>query len=378
MKPLSNELPEHLALDAFRNLFEEADGWSVTEITGSDHVGDVIVANDQGTSYLAVLKAFNEGRADRVTAFFAQALLEARTHAERQGMRPAILIWVGSVSPSLINRLVEFHTAYGNREPFAVLSPDGTRYVQFPGLDIFERPNQQTRPYGSSPGTQPRLTFSDLTQWMLKLLLAIDIKGEGLIGAERKHYTTATDLARAAGTSVMTATRLIHALKREGLIETKPFLKIVQRGKLAKRWKSEYQRPPLALPMKFLLPGAPDTQLHKLLKKERGVLGLFAAADALGFGHVKGVPPTIWVHNLMEAENWRSLRRAKEGERPDLVLQQTGFPQSLDRGAVYRDGLRVTDIIQTWLDVSAHPARGAEQAAELEHGVLAGVVGESV
>lgn len=57
-------------------------------------------------------------------------------------------------------------------------------------------------------------------------------------------------------------------------------------------------------------------------------------------------------------------------------MQQPGFPQSLERGAVIRDGVRVTDVIQTWLDVSAHPARGAEQAAELEHGILANVIGE--
>jgi hypothetical protein len=42
------------------------------------------------------------------------------------------------------------------------------------------------------------------------------------------------------------------------------------------------------------------------------------------------------------------------------------------------DGVRVSDIIQTWLDVSADPTRGAEQAAELEHGVLAKVVGEKM
>jgi hypothetical protein len=377
MEPLSNELPECLALDAVRTLFEEADGWSIREMVGPDHAGDIILSGDHGQTYLAVLKAFNEGRADRVTAFFAQALLEARAHAKKYKMRPAILIWVGSASPSLIKRLVDFHSAYGDHEPFAVLSMDGTRYVQFPGLEILERPSQPTRSYSHSHSAQPRLAFSDLTQWMLKLLLAIDIKRENLIGAEARHYTTATDLARAAGVSVMTATRLIRALKQEGFIETRPFLTLVQRRKLAKRWKAEYQRPAPALPMKFLLPAAPDVQLQKLLKKEGGILGLFAAASALGFGHVKGVPPTVWVHNLMEAEYWRPLRRARDGERPDLILQQPSFPQSLKRGAIVSDGMWVTDIIQTWLDVSAHPARGAEQAAELEHGILANVIGES-
>ncbi|UVE69242.1 helix-turn-helix domain-containing protein [Burkholderia pyrrocinia] len=376
MGPLPNQLPDRPALDAFRTLFEKDDGWRVMEVTGADRGGDLVLSNDRGQTYLAVLKTFNEGRADRVTALFAQALLEARAYAKQQKMRPAILIWVSRASPSLISRLVDFHAAFAAREPFAVLSMDGTRYVRFPGLAVSERPDQPTRSYSRSHDVQPGLAFSDLNQWMLKLLLAIDIKRENLIGAEGRRYATATDLARAAGVSVMTATRLIHALKREGFIETKPFLKVVQRRKLAKRWKAEYQRPAPTLPMKFLSPAAPDAQLRKMLQNEGGILGLFAAADALGFGHVKGVPPTVWVHSVTEAANWRQLRRAKEGERPDLVLQQSGFPQSLGRGVVYRDGLPVTDIIQIWLDVSAHPARGAEQAAELEHGVLANVTGE--
>ncbi|MGU7771827.1 RpiR family transcriptional regulator [Burkholderia sp. MR1-5-21] len=377
MEPLSNESPGRLALDAFRALFEKTGGWRMTEVEGPDHGGDVILTSDRGRSYLAVIKTFNEGRADRVTAFFAQALLEARAHAKQHKIRPAILIWVGNASPSLIKRVVDFHTTYGDREPFAILSMDGTRFVQFPGLAISERPNEPTRSYSHGRSAQPRLVFSDLTQWMLKLLLAADIKRENLIGAEAAYYSTATDLARAAGVSVMTATRLIHALKQEGFIETRPFLTLVQRRKLANRWKAEYQTPARALPMKFLSPAAPDVQLHKLLKKEGGILGLFAAASALGFGHVQGVPPTVWVHHLMEAENWRPLRRAREGERPDLILQQPGFPQSLKRGAIICDGMWVTDVIQTWLDVSAHPARGAEQAAELEHGILANVIGES-
>jgi hypothetical protein len=72
------------------------------------------------------------------------------------------------------------------------------------------------------------------------------------------------------------------------------------------------------------------------------------------------------------------LKRAREGERPDVILKQHPYPQSLLRGRVMCGGIWVTDIIQTWLDVSADPTRGAEQAAELEQGVLAKVVGETV
>ncbi|RQT12663.1 helix-turn-helix domain-containing protein [Burkholderia contaminans] len=384
MDPISDEMPERHALLAFRKLFEEADGWHVMDRGEQDHAGDVLLRSDRGHTFLAALKAFNDGRADRVTAAFAQMLLEARVHAKRQGMRPAILIWVRSASPALIRRLVEFHREYGDSEPFAVLSMDGTRYVRFPGFELDKPSDAPIGFYRSSDGTRPRLVLSDLAQWMLKLMLAPDIAftsnpddgDEPWLGAENMRYGSATDLARAAGVSLMTATRLVNGLIEEGFLETRPFLKLVQRGKLARRWKAEYRTPALALPMKFLSEAAPDVQLRRLLQRQGGILGNFAAAEALGFGHVKGVTPTVWVHNLREAENWRPLRPAKEGERPDLVLQQPSFPRSLMRGCVDRKGVRVTDLIQTWLDVSAHPARGAEMAAELEHGVLAKVVGE--
>lgn len=378
MELRSNVSAEKLASDAFRKLFREADGWRLATAEGADQSVDFILTDDQGRHYLAVLKAFKEGRADRITGAFAQAVLEARKHAkDHHDMRPAILIWARTVSPSLINRLSAFHERYGNGEPYAVLSGDGHRYVQFPGLKTDDAEDGPSLTLRRGHRAQPRLAFSDLNQWLLKVLLAADIDHpEPLIAAKPKRYRSATDLARSADVSVMTATRLIHALKEEGFLEPAPFLKIVQRRKLAKRWKAEYQRPALAVPMKFLRPGAGEAQVYKWTQNVRAVIGLFSAADLLGFGHVRGVPPAVWVADLAEAEHSKQLRRAKEGERPDLILQQSGFPQSVARGLVYRDGVRVTDIIQTWLDVSSHPARGFEQAEELEHGILANVVGE--
>jgi hypothetical protein len=37
-------------------------------------------------------------------------------------------------------------------------------------------------------------------------------------------------------------------------------------------------------------------------------------------------------------------------------------PQAVFRAAVERDGVPAADILQVWLDVSNHPARGKDQA----------------
>jgi hypothetical protein len=54
----------------------------------------------------------------------------------------------------------------------------------------------------------------------------------------------------------------------------------------------------------------------------------------------------------------------------DVVVRIPQWPRSVFRGAVKRDGVPVSDILQVWLDVSEHPARGAEQADEIWSRVL--------
>jgi hypothetical protein len=173
----------------------------------------------------------------------------------------------------------------------------------------------------------------------------------------------------------MTATRLINALKAEGFIEMTHTLHLVQRRRLAQQWRAVYHKAPISMPMKFMTPSAPDAQLDKILKREPAFLGLFAAAHELGVGHVHGTVPAVWVPDLTQAQQWRGVRLALKGERPDVIFQQHAFPRSMTQGAVMIENRRVTDVIQTWLDVSALPTRGAEQAEELESGILAGVIG---
>jgi hypothetical protein len=41
-----------------------------------------------------------------------------------------------------------------------------------------------------------------------------------------------------------------------------------------------------------------------------------------------------------------------------------------------REGVPVADILQVWLDVAAHPARGAAQAEEIRRRALAAIFKE--
>ena len=130
--------------------------------------------------------------------------------------------------------------------------------------------------------------------------------------------------------------------------------------------------------MAFLIPGGGIRQLHKVVPRLKACVGLFAAADLLKLGHVSGVAPLAYVRRLSppSASGWPGLVPVKPGEQPQLVLKQANAPESLFRGAVKMDDLLVSDVLQIWLDASAHPARGAEQAELLRQKVLSNVIGE--
>jgi len=219
--------------------------------------------------------------------------------------------------------------------------------------------------------------FSDLNQWLLKVLLAPEL-ADRLLAGPRGRYHNASQLARAANVSVMSASRFFRELERLGYLhESRGSLGLVRREELFRRWEaSVMSRGAKEVPMRFALRREPKGELKRMLGSGRACLGLFAAADALGFGFVHGVPAHVCVqrftHEAITA--WKNVVPVEPGEPPDLILRQTATPQSMFRGLVRADGLPVSDILQVWLDVSSHLSRGQEQADLIRRRVLDAVI----
>jgi hypothetical protein len=55
---------------------------------------------------------------------------------------------------------------------------------------------------------------------------------------------------------------------------------------------------------------------------------------------------------------------------PNLIIREASAPNSVFRGLVSANGLPSTDVLQVWLDVSSHPARGEEQADMIRDRVI--------
>jgi hypothetical protein len=187
------------------------------------------------------------------------------------------------------------------------------------------------------------------------------------------------------------AFRLVRQLRLEGFLdESGSNLRLVRLEELLRRWQADSLRPARDVPMRWILRGDPARQLQDALRAEaresaalaprsrraaapspRLCLGLFAAADALGLGFVHGVAPLVYFERLEPGVLERlGLSLEAPGVSPDIYIRVPAARESVFRGAVLRDGVPVSDVVQVWLGAGAYPARGPEQADMIYRKVL--------
>jgi hypothetical protein len=363
-----------LADQELERIFQSA-GWKVkSQPRGGAFEADLLIRRGK-VSYAVELKAGSEGRSDRLIPLFAQAALEVQCGPGKNA--PLAVVSAPRIPMKAAAQVLEFAAKYAPDVAAGVFDFQGLRMFQGPDLeDLNREPMPQPSAARSGSARESRQLFSDLNQWMLKVLLAPELP-ERLLSAPRDRYRNASQLAGAARVSVMSAFRFVQQLREEGYLhESSSSLELVRRPDLFLRWQASSDRPVREVPMRFRLPGDPQAQLRKVLGGGRACLALFAAADALQLGFVKGVPPYVYVERVQPSSlsAFKNLRPCEAGEAPDLVLRQAPSPQSVMRGMVKAEGGAASDVLQVWVDVASHPARGREQADLIRQRVLDPVI----
>lgn len=320
-----------------------------------------LLVERKGIAHAVCIKSAPEGRADRLVPLFAQALVEA-SGAARQKAAVLAVVAAPSISSHAAGRVLSFARRHAPDAGAGVIDFEGLAAFQGPHLEALSTSGEPRPAALRHPLPQAGQLFSDLNQWMLKVLLAPEIP-EPWLAAPRGRYRNASELARAAKVSVMSAFRFVSALEREGYLEeSMPHLSLVRREDLFRRWQALSARSTREVPMRFLRPGDREGQIGDLLGDDRACLALFAAAEALRIGSVSGVPAHVYVDRLPRLLSWQNLRACAPHEPPDLVVRQADAPQSVFRGRVRAEGKAACDVLQVWLDVASHPSRGREQA----------------
>jgi Holliday junction resolvase len=373
-----NEHFERLLLSAF-----VAAGWKAeSEPLVGRRRPDMLAKKGQHR-YVVELKAASEGRRDRLVALLSQAILQAKLHASHAaGASPLAVIGAPKIPAAVANSLREFAKEHAPEVAVGLLDHHGLRSFVGPGLEALNAEPNAPRSSELPPVEQSIDLFSDLNQWMLKGLLAPNIERAELMPAAfpRDGYRNASELARAAHVSVMSAFRFLRQLDREGFLhESRERVRLVRVDALLQRWLAANQKPARELSARWILAGA-ERPLPRAIERlgKRACVGLFSAARAMGLGHVQGVPLHVYVNEFRsDILKKAGLMKAEAGDRVDVVLRLPSARASVFRAIVNVDGLPVSDVLQVWLDVSAHPARGKEQADVIYRRVIKPMIGRA-
>ena len=378
------------------NLFRRA-GWRVREQSPVDRAADII-ADSGDKKFIVELKRSAEGRRDRLVPLLSQAILQAQAAAQQfsESAVPLAVVASRHIPESVAEQVKQFAMSHAPNVGIGVIDSEGFRLFQGFGLEKFN----------SARSAHPRLglpvqselssyLFSDLNQWMLKILLGANIP-ESLLFIPRSQYRSGRQLARAADVSVMSASRLIRQLASDGFLDDrKDSLRLVRIDELMRRWRAANFGNAREIPARWIIPSGKDQLLSavrsysssmdakrsqaqrpkvgRLMQSApRICLGLFAAAEQLGFKFVYGVAPHLYLERL-HADALRQLGLSIESaaERPDVYIRVAENKEAVFRSVVRHEDVPVSDILQVWLDVSNHPARGREQAEQIWKHLLA-------
>ncbi len=367
---------ERILADVFRKK-----RWRVRRQPAAGDMRADLLAGNGPKKYIVAVKAASEGRSDRLIPLLSQAILQAQALARRfpELAAPLAVVAARRIPPSVAEHLKQFAQRHAPDVAVGVIDAEGFR--SFAGAGLAGLDAQPPRKMPRRIASPPRLPdlFSDLNQWMLKILLGQRLPGP-LICVPREPIRNASQLARAAKVSVMSATRLVNQLTSRGFLdEDEEHLRVVRVQELLDWWTSSNREAAKEIPARWILKSGEHqlvTALRQYTSRQahnqpRCCLGLFAAADALGFGFVRGAPAHIYLERLAPDSLHRLGLAVDQSGRPaDVVVRIPSHREGVFRPAVMCDGVPVSDVLQVWLDVATHPARGREQAREIERRAL--------
>ena len=156
---------EGILTDIFRNA-----GWRLRRPTSARN-NLVFDAKDQ--KYIVELKVSSEGRRDRLIPLLSQAILQARELAQQfpQPAVPIAVVAARHIPLSVAEQIQQFARRYAREVGVGVIDAEGFRSFAGAGLEGLDaKPHSRVVRQIASAKRLPDL-FSDLNQWMLKILL---------------------------------------------------------------------------------------------------------------------------------------------------------------------------------------------------------------
>lgn len=324
-----------------------------------------------GRRYRVVLNLRAASRSPELCAALADAAVRARKAAAAGGDSglPLAVVAAPRLSAAMCQQLRAYANEYLPDVAWGAFDLAGAWC--FPALEQWRLPPSR-RPAAASPARQAvgaADPFSDLGQWLAKVLLAPQVP-ESWLAAPRHEVSSRRELAREAGVSLHSTQRWLAAVHELGFLVDEPGsnLHLMRRIEFLQHWASAAMiRKPWEIRVRSMAGLSAVEAVHKLAAQhsEQFTLGLLSACNALGVGVVLGGPEHVYFHDperrALDLYAFR-LVSAPEGGPGCFVIRRPRAPQSLLRGRVQRGLLWCADVLQCYVDLLDYPVRGMEQS----------------
>jgi hypothetical protein len=196
------------------------EGSRVREQHPANTGADLIVDFDD-KKLIVELKRSAEARRDRLIPLLSQAILQAQAAARQfsESAVPVAVVASRYIPESVAEQLKRFALSHAPNVGIGVIDSQGFRL--FHGFGLEKLNSERSAPSRAGLPVQTESAsylFSDLNQWMVKILLGASIP-ESLLSVPRNQYRSGRRLAQAARVSVMSASRFVRELSSQGFLD---------------------------------------------------------------------------------------------------------------------------------------------------------------
>jgi len=232
------------------------------------------------------------------------------------------------------------------------------------------------------------LSFSDLEQWLLKvLLLSSDGSKSEYWGGPVGNIANAFQLSKLAEVSPPVANSLVNAMEFRGYLKRagRKNLILLRPEAILEEWREKYRFSDNTIfPCRSIYPVSEsdvffDEVLGDIKKcnKQVGPLAITGHQGAARYGVRYSSAKSIHVYFWGNKHGIASALNLVPGDtigEADLILVEPKYRQSVFRARLERDEIPVCDVFQCYLDLFHLPDRGQEQANLIYEAIISRIL----
>jgi hypothetical protein len=356
---------------------------------GSDRELDFRVSSDDVTLAVTV-KATRRREVDAMEGRLATGILEWQKRPVEEGEVPLLMLYAPRVGRRAIRELEAFMTEFSDGMAWGVFDDRGTVCLRIQQLDIeVTEFGEETAEKGRQT-THNKRAFTDFNRWFLKILLLRNApEGMWHRDPDHRHLRKPVENPAQLESIAHVGAEQTHGRKAASQAKVYQFARtfrdlgylrwgsqdfeVIRRSELFDAWsEDEKQMTVERHPVRSIFgAGATVEDIFSDVGREvQYAIGGFEACRLHGVLHAPRQTPEIHIfQNVNRVVHALDLEVCPEHEA-DLHLISLPYHESIRRGTLHRDELRVVDILQAALDAGRHPTRGREQADYIVDEVL--------